>query len=545
MASKKSLNKFLYLSFVMSLLSIVATGRAASVQHVSSRQLLDHAYGLLSNEQLRDSALFYYSVVANRYYAKNPSPDDSNDAVSAMDNMGYMYFFFYFDYQKAYQYMNRALHIAIKENVSAEIPYVYLNLANLFRTYSDINNDHGFDSQVIGYYRRAFRSALKVGKWRASQVAFYGLAHYAYHTGMVDSIMPEMRLLRTTHIPANTPILRVNNYFCGMLDSYRRHDYGSALTSLRQMLVHNDAQDNPFRFEILMREKIVDMLLRMNRRAEAIDELNNAMEMARRNKASDLLAMLLRKASDTYLSFGDTARAADYKLQFYQARERLQDKGRLMSVGRLHFLSEIDHMNEQVQDLNRKRQVQTVVLTAVGVVALMVIVFMIVLLRNYRKLQNAYQWLYNQNVEQLRQNEKEVAENVAKSTKGDSNTPILTDGETEKLRHTIDSVLNDTNEICSLDFSLNRLAELSRQKYWNMSHIIKTLYGKNFNTLLAEYRIREACRRFNDVEHYGNFTIEAIAAGVGFRSRSNFVTTFKNLTGLTPSAYQKIAKTRK
>lgn len=53
---------------------------------------------------------------------------------------------------------------------------------------------------------------------------------------------------------------------------------------------------------------------------------------------------------------------------------------------------------------------------------------------------------------------------------------------------------------------------------------------------------RMACRRLGDIDHYGQLTIEAIASGVGFRSRTSFVTSFKRITGLTPSEYQRLAR---
>jgi AraC-like DNA-binding protein len=110
------------------------------------------------------------------------------------------------------------------------------------------------------------------------------------------------------------------------------------------------------------------------------------------------------------------------------------------------------------------------------------------------------------------------------------------------LRLRINKVMENTDEICAPTFSLNQLADLLNMKYWNISHAINEIYGKNFNALLNEYRIKEACRRLGDIEKYGNYTIEAIALGVGFKSRSNFVTTFKNITGLTPSEYLNMAK---
>jgi len=67
-------------------------------------------------------------------------------------------------------------------------------------------------------------------------------------------------------------------------------------------------------------------------------------------------------------------------------------------------------------------------------------------------------------------------------------------------------------------------------------------FNKNFNQLLGEYRIREACRRFGDQENYGNLTVEAIGASVGFKSRSYFAAIFKKITGLTPTQYAKEAK---
>ena len=71
------------------------------------------------------------------------------------------------------------------------------------------------------------------------------------------------------------------------------------------------------------------------------------------------------------------------------------------------------------------------------------------------------------------------------------------------------------------------------------------MLGKNFNSLLQSYRIREACRRFPDPANYGNLSIEAVAADVGFKSRTNFNSVFKEVTGLTPSVYIKMAQQSK
>lgn len=66
--------------------------------------------------------------------------------------------------------------------------------------------------------------------------------------------------------------------------------------------------------------------------------------------------------------------------------------------------------------------------------------------------------------------------------------------------------------------------------------------GINIASLLNEKRIKVACQRLMDTDKYGNLTIEAVIADLGFKSRSTFSKTFKRITGLTPGEFQRLAK---
>ncbi|MBR1411464.1 MAG: AraC family transcriptional regulator [Prevotella sp.] len=103
-------------------------------------------------------------------------------------------------------------------------------------------------------------------------------------------------------------------------------------------------------------------------------------------------------------------------------------------------------------------------------------------------------------------------------------------------------LFEDTDEIFAEDFNMSKLATLVNSNYKNVSQVINEQMGKNFNALLNEYRVMEACRRMGDLAHYGNYTIEAIGASVGFSSRSTFITAFKKITGLTPSEFLRQVK---
>ncbi len=91
------------------------------------------------------------------------------------------------------------------------------------------------------------------------------------------------------------------------------------------------------------------------------------------------------------------------------------------------------------------------------------------------------------------------------------------------------------------NFSVDRLAEKIGVSQKRVSRALNIVFGKNFPTYLGEIRVREACRRLTDLEHYGHLTLEGIARGCGFKSRTNFIAVFKKSTGLNPSDYRKIA----
>lgn len=91
-------------------------------------------------------------------------------------------------------------------------------------------------------------------------------------------------------------------------------------------------------------------------------------------------------------------------------------------------------------------------------------------------------------------------------------------------------------------FSLDQLAEAVGKKRPVVSQAIKEHLGDNFYSMLNSYRIKEACRRLRDSEHYGKFTVEGIGLSVGFKSRSNFITSFKKTVGIPPSEYRKLAE---
>ena len=71
-----------------------------------------------------------------------------------------------------------------------------------------------------------------------------------------------------------------------------------------------------------------------------------------------------------------------------------------------------------------------------------------------------------------------------------------------------------------------------------LSKLINEKFGKSFNDLINEYRVQEFIKRINEPE-FQNLSVFGIALDVGFNTKSSFNSTFKKITGKTPSEFRK------
>jgi AraC-like DNA-binding protein len=86
--------------------------------------------------------------------------------------------------------------------------------------------------------------------------------------------------------------------------------------------------------------------------------------------------------------------------------------------------------------------------------------------------------------------------------------------------------------------SINGLAKhLAMPEYRLRALINKRMGYRNFNALLHEYRLRDACQRLADPARM-HLPILTIALDVGYQSITPFNQAFRELMGCTPSAYR-------
>lgn len=88
------------------------------------------------------------------------------------------------------------------------------------------------------------------------------------------------------------------------------------------------------------------------------------------------------------------------------------------------------------------------------------------------------------------------------------------------------------------NFTLEEAAKEIKIKKHVLSQYLNEILSKSFSTLINEYRVEKA-KVLLATEF--NLTAEGIGYNSGFSSKSTFFTTFKKVTGKTPTEYQKMA----
>lgn len=210
-------------------------------------------------------------------------------------------------------------------------------------------------------------------------------------------------------------------------------------------------------------------------------------------------------------------------------------------------------LNQEMDGMKERQTQHRIWLIVAVLTTLFFVIILLVVMRENRELRRRNLALYHRSLEVLKNDEMAgkqrktvsapaVEENNAATASSKYHHSTLSDADKDRIAQLVQQVMEQTEVIIQPDFTVEKLAQniSTGQKY--VSQVINETFECNFNTLLGRYRIREACRRFNDPQRYGSYTIESIARDLGFKSRSNFATTFKKHTGLNPSEYLRLAK---
>lgn len=277
---------------------------------------------------------------------------------------------------------------------------------------------------------------------------------------------------------------------------------------------------------------------------------------------------------------GDIKSANKYRAIYINIKDSMQNIRQFDIAKNKLFLHEVEETTKELDTLHKSEEentrtirIQWVIMGGIFLFMVCIAVLLVIVSRQKKQLNESYHSLFRQNKDNLEMQKrlerryKETSAELEEKNRLIDELQAKHDGHSEAkteqaandtsekyqssnlneegrkiIERRIEKVMEETTEFCSMDFSLDRLAELvgSNSKY--VSQVINDSFKKNYNAFVNSYRIQMARERLIDVEKYGNYTIKGIAESVGFKSPTTFINVFKKTVGLTPSMYQNMAK---
>lgn len=555
------------------------------LRNVDNKTLVNKAMKLIERNK-QDSALVYFYAVANRYYTGKYSKADLPDIIKAIQDIAIIYMTYEYDYQKSYDNLLEAKELAESNNLERCLPNIYNSIANILQV-SKQDGDKEENAVVVKMLKKSFYTALKTKQYNIMHLAMSNLiAAGMWNKRSGVNIDKELAIYKRTCAKLqNDPQAKSTVQLGKAYQAYKRGDSKTAVSIIEKECETHGSYPLAYRAQLSKIGLITAIYTNTEQYEKAIESVLRLLEIAKQHNSLDYETSLYKDLADLYKEKGDKANSQKYELLYYRAKEKLTSDGKLSSVKNVKFMRELNKANEQVMQLSEKRRTQNIILCCVILVAAIITALLYRIYRANRKIKQNNNHLYRSNVEllaketqareqrilsetiiqQLREENKTLKAKAHASDAPSEEQPAtnasakgtataaestqrqkyqgsrMTGEDTKELYAAVINIMETSSEIFRLGFSIDSLAELVHSRSRYVSQAINQESGSNFNTLLNEYRIKEACRRLSGNPDYANMTIEAIAESVGFKSRTSFGALFKTLIGLSPSAYQKMA----
>ena len=484
-----------------------------------------------------DSAMVCYTIIANRY-GKDMPRNEKATILRALNELGVLNTSCFSNYTAAYKNLISAYEICQEIHDERMEPYILLNLGNLYNLYEFFCPTDDEPTQARQYYERSFRSACRTGEWSMAISSYINFAMFEmpYSVGP-DSVHHEMRQWLHDSIPHDIPDWNFTNHFLEGAIALMEGQFDQAITDFS--LMENEIESNPdqVRMQYMVLTCISAVHVKQGDYNSAISCAKKILMLDGVQDMADIQIETYRFLSEYYSHLGDKAQADHYRMAFLEKKEEMTKS--IIGLLPTQLSHDLQEVSDKMAKMKEQKRRNNIILIAALVLMGLLAIFSFFIKRKNKELALKNEALYNRMTEIIHFNEQNDAlKNVEKykdSTLNEEKSLLLV----EKIK----SVMADSAIICQPSFTLRDLAQLLDSNTSYLSRAINENFGMTFTHLLNQYRVKEACRRMEDKEHYGNLTIDAISESVGFKARVTFTKAFKQHVGMLPSEYLKAVNT--
>ena len=494
----------------------------------------------------------YQSVIDRLSTEENPNDKEKEEMGRAYNQMASVYIFHFYDYGRALECLSKARAL-YGTHPSTDL---LINIAHLANFYSECIPTKESTEYALSAYQTAFHQAVARKEWENAYRSFnnaccigYTDDIIRYNRTLIDSfnVLPKLRdpwLMKFSHFVYLTTV------------ALRDHQWDKATSLFQQMLAAFPDNKANSRVRCQALSGLADIAIMQHQPESLLHYITQLKALVDKYNNPDVQKEISLFSYQYYLMRGDTTKARLYKLDYFEQRDSMLYQGRLAGV-RTTFLVNRLQVAHQEMNVIRQHLLRRNIIIIAALLSLLVFFWMLLMVyKKNKELKQRNLELYRHNIASL-EREKEQQNMILQLQNSHKHKPAAMEGknrdpkalfseeELTAIRCKVEEALNNPEIISKTDFSIDQMAQLCSMNGKLLSRAINECFHRSFSILLSESRIKEACKRINDFERYGNLTIEAISQSVGFSSRGGFIRAFKRSTGLTPSEYMAIAKNQK
>lgn len=508
----------------------------------------------------KNKAIALYTLIMGR--SKNTDgKDDKLICAKAANATGIIYFNFY-NYSKALKMFLQARDICKQIGDEDFRISIGNNIGVLYSTFQEY-------SSALEYFEEFYENHYKNDRYREAAYALNNIISSAVVAQDTVAINKYLKYTFEECFSANEVVTYTKSIGSAFV-ALERKDYASALVHSKLALKLSYAYDSNELFKRRMLCSALQYLglsyIGLKQYDSATYYMNLTDEKARNFGFKDVLCVNYRYFAKLAKERGLFKDYGNYMEQYVSVADSLystKEYGSFKDVMYGHKLEQTENEIYRLQDLqkinNRMIKLQRNSLRGVLFALILISIFVLLLWRQKKKLYESYLIVYQKNKEIMKAEDvkdREFQRNIDFLTSNSlENTTLLSgEGETLTERYSTSSLktehkkmlisnilalMNMDKVYVDQDLTLESFSVLLQSNTKYVSQVINEYFKKNFTTFINEYRVKAACKLFENPD-YKKYTIEALGQKVGFKSRNNFNQVFKKQIGISPSQYSKL-----
>ena len=284
---------------------------------------------------------------------------------------------------------------------------------------------------------------------------------------------------------------------------------------------------------------------------KAEENFNKSLEFAKKTGYKELEKENYLALSDLFFIEKNYNQAYSFHVKYTNLKDSLYNIENSLKINQLKLNYETEKKDKEIKLNQLKIQRQKKLLLFFEIAFSVFILLITIAAIFYSQLNKSYKMLVEKNIQIVEKKQKEDIieefeiknEIIDKNYEQQAEDIGLKPEQLNILKTGVEKLIQEKIFLDS-DITLDKMSKILNTNKLYLSKFINYEYNKNFNSFINDFRIDEAQKLLISPKHE-NFTLDAIADLVGFKSRSSFYAIFKKITGVTPGFYKKEAETKR